>query len=185
MCIMEEVCVLRIGHRPERDQRVTTHVGLTGRALGAKGMYLAADDIGVKKSIEDVAKRWGGDFFVENNVSWKKCINDWKKSGGVVVHLTMYGLRLTDVEDKIRNEKKILIVVGAEKVPGDMYGLADYNVSVTTQPHSEISSLALCLDHLFQGKTMNLDFPNSEIKILPTEHGKRFETAKQDGGGAD
>jgi tRNA (cytidine56-2'-O)-methyltransferase len=40
-----EVIILRIGHRPERDQRVTTHVGLTARALGAKGMYLAAQII--------------------------------------------------------------------------------------------------------------------------------------------
>jgi predicted SpoU family rRNA methylase len=32
------VVILRIGHRPERDQRVTTHVGLTARALGAQGM---------------------------------------------------------------------------------------------------------------------------------------------------
>ena len=173
---MKEVCVLRIGHRPERDQRVTTHVGLTARALGAKGMYLASNDTGVKKSIEDVAKRWGGIFFVENDVSWKKCINEWKKSGGIVVHLTMYGLRLTDVEEKIRENEKILIVVGAEKVPGDLYGMADYNVSVTTQPHSEISSLALVLDHLFEGSTLNLDFPKSEIKIIPCDHGKRFES---------
>ena len=40
-----EVFILRVGHRPERDQRVTTHVGLTARALGAKGMYLAAADV--------------------------------------------------------------------------------------------------------------------------------------------
>ncbi|WOF15880.1 tRNA (cytidine(56)-2'-O)-methyltransferase [Methanoplanus sp. FWC-SCC4] len=175
---MEDICILRIGHRPERDQRVTTHVGLTARALGAKGMFLASNDGGVKKSIEDVAKRWGGDFFVENNVSWRKCINNWKSDGGIVVHLTMYGLRLTDVEEKIREEgktKKILVVVGAEKVPGDIYNLADYNVSVTTQPHSEISSLALTLDHIFEGKTMNLDFPDAEMKIVPCEHGKRFE----------
>ncbi|MCG7848715.1 MAG: tRNA (cytidine(56)-2'-O)-methyltransferase, partial [ANME-2 cluster archaeon] len=31
------IVVLRLGHRPERDQRVTTHVGLTARALGASG----------------------------------------------------------------------------------------------------------------------------------------------------
>ncbi|MDD1710623.1 MAG: tRNA (cytidine(56)-2'-O)-methyltransferase, partial [Methanoregulaceae archaeon] len=45
-----DVVILRIGHRPERDQRVTTHVGLTARALGAQGMYLAASDKGVVQS---------------------------------------------------------------------------------------------------------------------------------------
>ena len=37
-----EIVVLRLGHRLERDKRVTTHVGLVGRALGARGMLLAA-----------------------------------------------------------------------------------------------------------------------------------------------
>ncbi len=172
---MNDICILRLGHRPERDQRVTTHVGLIARALGAKGMYLAANDKGVQKSIEDVVKRWGGDFFVENDVSWKKCIHEWKDNGGIVIHLTMYGLRMTDVIDEIRTNKKILIVVGAEKVPSSIYSLADYNVSVTTQPHSEISGVALILDHIMEGKELNLEYPDAQMKIIPTGGGKRFE----------
>jgi len=61
---MPTATVLRIGHRPERDQRVTTHVGLTARALGARGMYLAADDHGVATSIKDVASRVGRSTFL-------------------------------------------------------------------------------------------------------------------------
>lgn len=171
----EKVCILRLGHRPERDRRVTTHVGLTARALGAEGMYLASDDKNIKKSIEDVAGRWGGDFFTETGVSWKRCVNDWKADGGVVVHLTMYGVPMTSAVDEIREHGKVLIVVGAEKVPADIYGMADYNVSVTTQPHSEISSLALFMDHLFEGKTLNLQYPDAQLKIEPTERGKRFK----------
>ena len=171
----EEVAVLRLGHRPERDQRVTTHVGLTARALGCKGMFLAADDLGVKTSIEDVAERWGGDFFVENNVSWRRCIHEWKEAGGIVVHLTMYGLRMTDVEAEIKAAGRVLIVVGAEKVPSDIYALSDYNISVTTQPHSEISSLALILDHIFEGAELNREYPDAQMKIIPTACGKRFE----------
>jgi len=33
---LPEVVVLRLGHRPERDQRVTTHVGLAARGLRGK-----------------------------------------------------------------------------------------------------------------------------------------------------
>lgn len=168
--------VLRLGHRPERDQRVTTHVGLTARAFGAKGMYLAAEDHGLVESIGRVVSRWGGDFFVENNVKWKRCIGDWKKNGGIVVHLTMYGLSLTDVEEEIRSRNAdVLIVVGAEKVPGEMYGLADYNVAVTGQPHSEISGLAVFLDHLYQGTRLNPAFPDAEIRVIPCAHGKMAE----------
>jgi tRNA (cytidine56-2'-O)-methyltransferase len=170
-----EVAILRIGHRPERDQRVTTHVGLTARALGARGMYLAAADKDVKESIRDVADRWGGEFFCEDNVKWRSCIKEWKAGGGTVVHLTMYGLNLPDVIDEIRPHGKILVVVGAEKVPGEIYGLADYNVAVTGQPHSEISSLALFLDHLAQGKNLALDFPGAKIRIVPSKAGKQTE----------
>ena len=168
-----EVAILRIGHRPERDQRVTTHVGLTARALGAKGMYLASADKGVVESIADVVERWGGEFFCTDNVKWRSCIKDWKAQGGVVVHLTMYGLNLPDVISEIRPKNKILVIVGAEKVPGDIYGLADYNVAVTGQPHSEISSLALFLDNLFLGKEFSCEFPGAQISIIPSRMGKQ------------
>ena len=167
-----ESYILQIGHRPERDQRVTTHVGLSSRALGASGMYLAADDQKVADSIADVAHRFGGTYFCENNVKWKSCINNFKRNGGKVVHLTMYGLRLQDVISQIRTEEKILVVVGAEKVPGDMYELADYNVAVANQPHSEISALALFLDHLYEGAELELSFPDAELEVLPTAVGK-------------
>ena len=171
----QDVAILRIGHRPERDQRVTTHVGLTARALGAQGMYLATADKGVVQSIADVTERWGGDFFCEDNVKWRSCIREWKARGGIVVHLTMYGLNLPDMMDEIRTREKILVIVGAEKVPGDIYGLADYNVAVTGQPHSEISSLALFLDHLFEGKELRNEFPGASIRIIPSKAGKQTE----------
>ncbi|HZD43741.1 MAG TPA: tRNA (cytidine(56)-2'-O)-methyltransferase, partial [Methanomicrobiales archaeon] len=146
-----EVYVLRLGHRPLRDQRVTTHVGLTARAFGADGMYLAAEDAGVVKSLDDVTARWGGTFSVRDKVRWKRCIEEWKKEGGTVVHLTMYGIPFQQVIPDLRTCEKVLVVVGAEKVPGEVYGLADYNLSVTGQPHSEISSLAVFLDWLAEG----------------------------------
>ena len=36
--------VLRIGHRPGRDKRVTTHVALVARAFGAGGIYIPGGD---------------------------------------------------------------------------------------------------------------------------------------------
>ena len=170
-----EVIILRIGHRPERDQRVTTHVGLTARALGANGMYIAAADKGVVESIDDVVSRWGGSFFCQDGVKWRSCIRDWKVRGGTVVHLTMYGLNLPDVIGEIKTYEKILVIVGAEKVPSEIYGLADYNVAVTGQPHSEISSLALFLDNFFSGQEFKNEFPGAKIRIVPSKSGKQTE----------
>ena len=170
-----EVAILRIGHRPERDQRVTTHVALTGRALGASGMFLAARDKGVVESVRDVSDRWGGDFFCTDDVKWRACIRDWKAAGGTVVHLTMYGINLPDIISEIQPSKKVLVVVGAEKVPGEMYGLADYNVAVTGQPHSEIAGLALFLDRYFDGGEFSREFPGAKIRIMPSRAGKQTE----------
>ena len=58
-------------------------------------------------------------------------------------------------------------------MPGDIYGLADYNVSVTTQPHSEIASLALFLDHLFEGSELDREYPDAKIRRDTTDAGKK------------
>jgi len=129
----------------------------------------------VVQSIADVAERWGGEFFCEDNVKWRTCIKEWKAAGGVVVHLTMYGLNLPDIIGEIRPREKILVIVGAEKVPGEIYGLADFNVAVTGQPHSEISSLALFLDHLASGAELRNEFPGARIRIIPSKAGKQTE----------
>ena len=68
---MKRIVLLRLGHRPERDKRITTHVGLTARLLGAEGMLLASDDPGIVQTLEDVVRRWGGNFYVKNNVNFK------------------------------------------------------------------------------------------------------------------
>ncbi|MDH5460400.1 MAG: tRNA (cytidine(56)-2'-O)-methyltransferase, partial [Candidatus Bathyarchaeota archaeon] len=49
---MPKVVVLRWGHRLQRDPRLTTHVALTARALGASGFILT--DIEDKKIKEAV-----------------------------------------------------------------------------------------------------------------------------------
>jgi tRNA (cytidine56-2'-O)-methyltransferase len=138
-------------------------------------MYLAAADHGVVQSISDVVSRWGGNFFCQDNVKWRRCIHEWKEHGGTVVHLTMYGLDLPDIIGEIRKKEKLLIIVGAEKVPGEIFGLADFNVAITGQPHSEISSLAIFLDHVFSGNELTREFSDAKIRIIPSKAGKKTE----------
>jgi tRNA (cytidine56-2'-O)-methyltransferase len=166
------VTVLRLGHRPERDKRITTHVGLVSRAFGAEEMLLTGRDPSVEESLTDVAERWGGDFRLKTDVSWKGEVIRWKEAGGKVVHLTMYGSRMQNVVDEIRMHDNILVVVGAEKVPAEMYNLADWNVAVGSQPHSEVAALAVFLDHLMDGQELTKDFDGG-LKIIPSARGKQ------------
>lgn len=172
------IVILRLGHRPERDQRVTTHVGLTARALGARGMLLASIDKGIISSLNEVSGRWGGSFFARTVDSWKQEIRTWKEEGGRVVHLTMYGQNLPDVIDELSRESSLMVVVGAEKVPPGIYQAADWNVAVGSQPHSEIAALAVFLDRInAAGGTESLtrEFPGGRLKIVPHEQGKVVE----------
>lgn len=167
-----KVWSLRLGHRRRRDPRLTTHVALTARALGCDGVILSGErDEQVIDSIERIVENWGGVFEVKYEKDWRKVIKNWN---GKIIHLTMYGLPIQDKIDEIRKFKEdLLIILGSEKVPGEVYQLADLNVSVTNQPHSEVASLALFLDKLFKGKELKKKFENSKIKIIPQERGKK------------
>lgn len=170
-----EVAVLRLGHRPGRDERMTTHVGLTARALGADRAILAKDGASQQGTIEDITDRFGGPFAVETTDNPIGFIEDWD---GTIVHLTMYGLPVQDVEAEIRADHEdgsLLVVVGAEKVPWDVYENADYNVGVTNQPHSEIASLAVFLDHLFEGEELDREWEDADRNVVPQDAGKRVD----------
>jgi tRNA (cytidine56-2'-O)-methyltransferase len=135
-------------------------------------MLLCGRDAHVEESLNDVAERWGGGFRLTSDVSWKGETVRWKESGGKVVHLTMYGSNLPDVISEIRNCENILVVVGAEKVPAEMYDLADWNVAVGNQPHSEVAALAVFLDSLFQGQELCRKFEGG-LEIVPNPRGKQ------------
>jgi tRNA (cytidine56-2'-O)-methyltransferase len=169
---MQKTVVLRLGHRIERDKRISTHVALVTRAMGcSKIIYSGQHDKSLEDSVNKVVKQWGGKFGIEYVKNWKRFLKNWK---GKIVHLTIYGLPFQKEISKTRKFKKpLLIVVGGEKVPSEVYQLSDFNLSVTQQPHSEVSSLCLFLDYYFKGRELNKKFKNAKLKIIPQKKGKR------------
>ncbi|MFA9425241.1 tRNA (cytidine(56)-2'-O)-methyltransferase [Natronorubrum sp. A-ect3] len=177
-----EVVILRLGHRPGRDERMTTHVGLTARALGADRVCLPDNASQSKATVADITDRFGGPFDVELTDSPQAMIRNWD---GKVVHLTMYGERVQDVEGEIRDAHRdagepLLVVVGAEKVPFDVYEEADWNVGVTNQPHSEVAGLAVFLDRLFEGRELEREWDDADRHVIPMETGKRVESVDEE-----
>jgi len=170
------LAVLRLSHRIIRDKRTTTHLALAARAFGATDFYYSGEhDSSVEESVADVSKEWGGSFFarfIENPSSF---ITKWKQKDGGVIHLTMFGIELSEQIKSIKEElkKDFLVVVGGAKVPGFMYQLADYNTAIGHQPHSEVAALAVFLDHITDGKARKIKHPDAKTEIIPTEHGKR------------
>jgi tRNA (cytidine56-2'-O)-methyltransferase len=180
-----EVAVLRLGHRPGRDDRMTTHVGLTARALGADRVILPDEATGPAGTIRDITGRFGGPFEVEVREDWRPVLRDWP---GVVVHLTMYGLPVQEVEAEVRTDHRegpVLVVLGAEKVPFEVYDRADYNVGVTNQPHSEVAGLAVFLDRLFEGRELDREWADADREVVPMETGKQVVPLDEEGEPAD
>jgi len=168
---MQDIWILRLGHRQSRDKRVTTHVALTARALGAKGILVSTRDPELEESVGDVVSRFGGDFEIRTGVSWRAFLSGFD---GQIVHLTMYGLRIDDAVPRIGGER-LCIVVGAEKVPSEIYQMADINLAVGNQPHSEVAALGILLDRVTHGEALRKDF-GGRLRIIPTERGKRVES---------
>ncbi len=162
------ITVLRLGHRPERDKRVTTHVALTARAFGASEILVSTKDEVLEKTIQRLVPHWGGDFSIRTGVNWKTELRRWK---GASVHLTMYGEHLDDALVKIPRDKDLMIIVGAEKVPAEVYKMADFNVAVGNQPHSEVAALGVFLDRLLSGAGLRRDLAGSH-RIVPNRKGK-------------
>ncbi len=176
MCRVEtvaaEVAVFRLGHRLPRDSRLTTHVFLASRALGAtEGIYSGHLDHGLEKSLAKAVEEWGGNFTLSYTPHWKQTLKDRMEKGWETIHLTMYGLpHSTRLEEIRESPSKKLVIVGGEKVPGDLFKLADYNLSVTSQPHSEVAALAIFLYDLLGGKVVE-DF-GGKIRVEPSTRRK-------------
>ena len=170
-----EIEVVRIGQRVVRDDRVTTHVALVSRAFGAEKIFMTEVNPEIKDTLGKINETWGGNFIVEFVEKWKPIIKKKKEENWEIIHLSMYGEKINEVQEKIGKEEKVLIVVGAEKVAREIYEMADYNVGIGSQPHSEISALAILLDRIQGGQQFEKEFPDAKRKIIPTKTGKNVQ----------
>ncbi len=155
--------VLRLGHRISRDKRISTHVALVARTFGADKLYYTGQkDKDMENSVNKITKSFGGNFEIKHI---KKYDDLFKRKK--IVHLTMYGEDFRKYVDKIKGD--VLIIVGGEKVPKEIYDSADYNLGVGNQPHSEVAALGIFLDHLGRFKKLK-----GKLEIVPNLEGKKI-----------
>ena len=163
------ISVLRVGHRLGRYPRLTTHLALAARALGAERMFLHPPDPKLAARLAAVGRGWGGKFEVVGVDDWKSVV---RSSPGLVVHLTMYGRPLDGLTPRLRRSRDVLLVVGGAKVPSDLFRVADLNVAVGHQPHSEVAALAIVLDRLL-GTPGPGRWPGARRAVVPRARGKK------------
>ncbi|VVC00197.1 tRNA (cytidine(56)-2'-O)-methyltransferase [uncultured archaeon] len=179
--MQREIVVLRYGHRHVRDYRVTSHCCLVARAFGANRIeVIGEEDREIAKTVQEMNERWGKGAEVEFFDDWKKRLSFYKQKGFAPVHLTMYGLPVQNVEAELAKIDKLLVIIGSQKVEREVYEKADYNVSITLQPHSEIAALAVFLDRLQKGAELGKKFGGAKIEIEPVSKGKKVRPIGQE-----
>ena len=171
--VRPEITVVRLGHRQQRDKRITSHLGLTARAMGATHFVLCGDDDEkVLETLADVTETFGGNFTAEHHAKPLGFLRHFAKQGGRIVHLTMYGEDFESTTSTIPTDAPIAVVVGGAKVPGEIYKLADYNIAVGHQPHSEVAALALFMSEIMGGVAGSENFPGARLEVKPHPSGK-------------
>ena len=172
-----EIEVLRLGHRLGRDPRITTHLALVSRAMGASNFVLAGDeDEKLFSNIHSVNERFGHGLSCRYEKSpmrmLREIANSDEESKPIIVHLTMYGEPFKEVIPNIPKDKPVVVVVGGAKVPGELFKVSDFNIAVGNQPHSEVAALALFLDSWTDGEGFNREFSEPQLVISPSKSGK-------------
>ena len=180
------VSVLRLGHRRERDKRITSHLGLTARAFGADEVILAGEeDESAIETWRSVSERFGGDFECRYEVNPMSFLRRFAKDAGdgkpgQIVHLTMYGESWRESLSSIESNRPMVIVVGGTKVPGEVFRLANYNISIGNQPHSEVAALGVFLESLIGQIDESIHFQGGEIQVVPSLDRKKVMSLEEE-----
>lgn len=140
---------------------------LTSRALGASEItFVGKRDSRLARYIDSLNKKWGGRFRVQFARSYKdvlKSMIKYKK-----VYLTRYGLPLQDKNYLLKTYKNMVLIVTLKDKDqlNPIHKLADFNISVSLQPHCSAAAIAIFLHEFYNGRELAMHFENAKVKLV-------------------
>ncbi|MEM0149659.1 MAG: hypothetical protein QXW10_02065 [Candidatus Micrarchaeaceae archaeon] len=162
--------VLIIG-KPSYEK--VTDLCLIARAFGASEIVFTASDSKLKSKSQrfckDICRKWGGNFSVGFTDNWKAYIKG--KRNYKTVYLTRYGMPMRQAEYVLRTYKNLLIIASFSEKINELYTIADFNISITSQPHTTASSITAMLRTYYRDRELSMHFENAKYKIIPEPHG--------------
>jgi tRNA (cytidine56-2'-O)-methyltransferase len=151
----------------------SVNLAQTARAFGASEIiFVAKPDPHLKRSISMLNAKWGGTFLVSFSHNYKEVVK--AKQSYKIVYLTRFGTPINKVIYSIKTYKNLLVVITTKESLPEILKIADFDVSVTTQPHSGSSALAVLLHLFYEGRELAMHFENAKYKIVPGEHGTKM-----------
>lgn len=159
------------------DYEKIVDISLTSRAFGAGNITICESDMKtIKKStayLNKIKSNWGGNFSINFITNWKEFIKS-RKNTYKMIYLTRYGSDIKKT-NTIQTYKNIMLIVSNSENIKELYNIADFNISITTQPHTIISSIAVFLNIYYRGRELAMHFENAKYKIIPSSHGIHVE----------
>ncbi|MCL5099508.1 MAG: hypothetical protein M1158_00045 [Candidatus Marsarchaeota archaeon] len=163
------IAILAIG-RPTCEYCMD--LGLAARAFGASSIiFTTPKNQRVVRYFNNISSKWGGNFSVEFTNDWKRVIESKKNYKSV--YLTRFGVPIKGVESMLRTYKNLIVVISTTDNRG-VLKRADFNVSISTQPHTSISALSVFLHEFYSGRELAIHFENAKYKVVPAARGMRI-----------
>lgn len=155
--------VLAVG---KSDYQGNLDLCLTSRALGASEItFIGRKDPRLVRSINTINRNWGGKFRVSFVKSYDEIMSNSKKS--IKIYLTRYGAPLQGKSQTIRTYKSIILIVTLKDNVKQIHDTSDFNISVSSQPHSSSGAVAIFLHEYYKGRELAMHFENARYKLVP------------------
>lgn len=149
---------------------VNLNMCLTARALGAAEIiFIGRKDQRLPRYMGAVNAKWGGSFKVKFMGRYAEAIKS--ASRYAKVNLTRFGVPLKQKIYQLRTYKNILLIVSLKDEAGPIHRLSDFNISISSQPHSCTASIAVFLHEFYNGRELAMHFENARFKVIPKERG--------------
>jgi tRNA (cytidine56-2'-O)-methyltransferase len=87
------------------------------------------------------------------------------------LYLTRYGIPLQDKSYTLKTYKNLLLIVTLKEEVKAIHDLADFNISISSQPHCSAAAIAIFLHDFYNGRELAMHFENAQMKLIPKEHG--------------
>ncbi len=157
------ISVLAIG---KSTYPVSLDLCLTSRALGASEITFAGQpDKKLVRQVNRLSAKWGGRFKVNYARNYREVLKQAAKYKKV--YLTMYGEPLQDKNYILRTYKNMLLIVAQADKSKDknISKIADFNISVSSQPHCGTAAIAIFLHEYYEGRELAMHFENAKYKL--------------------
>ena len=92
----------------------------------------------------------------------------------------MYGESWRESLGENERNRPMVIVVGGTKVPGEVFSLAKYNISIGNQPHSEVAALGVFLESLIGQIDESKHFHGGDIQVIPSIDRKKVMSLEEE-----